>query len=117
MERVKFGVLGVGRGASLAQAIGLAAGAELAALCDANEERLARAATSTSVSKTYTCYEAMLDSDLDAVVVASPMPLHVAHSVAALRAGKHVLSEVTAATSLEQCYELRDTVRATSCKY
>jgi hypothetical protein len=32
---------------------------------------------------------------IDAVVVASPMPLHVANSVAALAAGKHVLSEVS----------------------
>jgi predicted dehydrogenase len=69
------------------------------------------------VTITYTTYEAMLDSDLDALVVASPMPLHVPHAVAALRAGKHVLSEVTAATSLEQCYELLETVHATGRKY
>jgi predicted dehydrogenase len=37
--------------------------------------------------------------------------------VQALRAGKHVLSEVTAATSLEQCWELLEAVRASGRKY
>jgi predicted dehydrogenase len=59
----------------------------------------------------------MLDSDLDAVIVASPMPLHVAHSVQAMRAGKHVLSEVTAATTIEQCWELFEAVKATGRKH
>ena len=67
--------------------------------------------------KTVAAFEAMLDSDIDAVLVASPMPLHVAHSVQALRAGKHVLSEVTAATSMEQCWELLEAVRSSRRKY
>ncbi len=117
MSKVKIGVLGAGRGAGLARSTRLAPSAELTALCDANEERLAAAATATGVHNTYTSYEALLDSDVDAVVVASPMPLHVEHSVQALRAGKHVLSEVTAATSMEQCWELLETVRSSGRKY
>jgi predicted dehydrogenase len=95
----------------------LTASAELVALCDADEGRLAAAAAATGVERTFTAYEALLDSDVDAVVVASPMPLHVEHSVQALRAGKHVLSEVTAATTMEQCWELLETVRAAGRKY
>ena len=91
--------------------------AQLVALCDENEERLAGAAAATGAERTFTTYEALLDSDVDAVLVASPMPLHVQHSVQALRAGKHVLSEVTAATSMEQCWELLEAVRASTCKY
>ncbi len=117
MKRVRFGVLGARRGAGLARAMRHAPTAELVALCDAHEETLAKAAASAGVSRTYTSLEAMLDSDIDAVVVASPMPLHAAHSVAALAAGKHVLSEVMAATSIEDCWRLREAVRASGRKY
>jgi len=118
MNKVKMGVLGVGRGVSLAKAISLAPSAELVALCDMNEERLAATAAATGVQHTFTEYEALLEADdIEAVIVASPMPLHVEHSVQALQAGKHVLCEVTAATSLEQCWELLEAVRATNRKY
>lgn len=117
MDKVKIGVLGAGRGAGLAKAMRYATSAELAAICDANEDRLAGAAAATGVSQTFTTYEALLDSDVDAVLVASPMPLHVDHSVQALRAGKHVLSEVNAATTMDQCWELLETVRKTGLKY
>ena len=91
MKKVRIGVLGVGRGAGLARSARLAPSVELAALCDMSEERLAKASATMGVQSTYTSYEAMLDSDVDAVLVASPMPLHVTHAVQALRAGKHVL--------------------------
>jgi len=35
-------------------------------------------------------------SDLDAVIVSTPMPLHVPHTIMALDRGIHVLSEVPA---------------------
>jgi predicted dehydrogenase len=117
LNTIKIGVLGAGRGAGLAKSMKYAPSAELAALCDADETRLATAAAATGVQQTFTSYEALLDSDVDAVVVASPMPLHVEHTVQALAAGKHVLSEVTAATTMDQCWELLEAVRASRCKY
>ena len=44
--------------------------------------------------------------DVDAVVVATPMQLHAAIAVDSLRAGKHTLSEVAAATTLRECWGL-----------
>ncbi len=117
MSKVQIGVLGAGRGSGLAKSMRLAPSASLVALCDTNETRLAAAAAATGIDRTYDSYEALLDSDVDAVVVASPMPLHVEHSVAALKAGKHVLSEVTAATQMDQCYELLEAVRDSGRKY
>lgn len=117
MDQVRIGVLGAGRGTGLAKSLRYVPSAELVAVCDADEQRLAAAAAATGVSTTVTSYEALLDSDVDAVVVASPMPLHVRHAVQALRAGKHVLSEVTAATTLDQCWELLETVRSAGRKY
>lgn len=117
MDRVRIGVLGAGRGAALAAAMRHAPSAELAAICDQDEERLRWAAEMTGVPAIYTSYDDMLGARIDAVLVASPMPLHVAHSIAALQAGKHVLCEVTAATSIEQCWELLEAVQASGLKY
>ncbi len=116
MNKIRIGVLGAGRGRALAKATKWAPSAELVAVCDGNEERLAVAGE--LVGKTYTRYEDMLEADdIDAVVVASPMPLHAEHSIMALRAGKHVLSEVVAATNMEQCQALLEAVRAANSKY
>jgi len=51
------------------------------------------------------------------LVVSTPMPLHVPQSVAALERGIHVLSEVPAATDLEQCWHLVQAVRARHAVY
>lgn len=82
---------------------------ELAAFCDVNPALVEEVAQKYHFrpDHTFTSYEEMLDrADIDAVVLGTPMPLHAPQAVAALQAGKHVLSEVTAAVSLEQCWEL-----------
>lgn len=49
----------------------------------------------------------MMDSGLvDAVVVGTPMPLHVTQSIMALERDIHVLSEVPAGVSMEECRDL-----------
>ena len=117
MATVKIGVLGAGRGAHLATSMPHAPSAELAAICDPDAARLQKAVESTGVRQTYDTYEALLESDVDAVLVATPMPLHVEHAIQAMKAGKHVLSEVTAATTIDQCWALVEAVRATGMKY
>lgn len=46
------------------------------------------------------------DGGLQAVVIGTPMPFHVAQAVQALDAGVHVLCEVTAGVSVAECKEL-----------
>jgi predicted dehydrogenase len=61
----------------------------------------------------YTDYVEMLErSDLDAVIIGTPMHLHAPQSIAALERDLHVLCEVTAAVSLQECRAL---VAAASC--
>jgi predicted dehydrogenase len=55
--------------------------------------------------------------EVDAVIVATPMHLHARQAIAALNAGKHVLSEVTAAVTLTECWLLADAVRNTKAVY
>jgi predicted dehydrogenase len=61
--------------------------------------------------------EPLLDSGINVLVVASPMPFHVPQAVAALERDIHVLSEVTAAVSFDQCAELVHAVRRSKAKY
>ena len=44
--------------------------------------------------------------DLDAVIIATPMQIHAAMSIDAMQAGKHVLSEVAAAMTIDECWGL-----------
>ena len=94
------------------------AGCEVVALCDRDPQSLARVADEEGVAGRHLDYEEMLDRERpDAVVVATPMPLHVPHSVAALERGVHVLCEVPAATDLEQCWQLVEAARSSRAVY
>lgn len=55
-------------------------------------------------------WEAVLDS-CDAVCIGTPMHLHAQQAVEALGAGKHVLCEVTAAVTLDECISLKAAAR------
>jgi predicted dehydrogenase len=74
--------------------------------------------------KTYGCaksYESLekliLDPKIDAVAVFTPAPDHARHVVACLEAGKHAISAVPAAMSLEECQRLVDAVKKTGLTY
>jgi len=57
------------------------------------------------------------DREVDAVAVFTPAPLHARHAILALRAGKHVVSAVPAAMTLDECQALIDTVQQTGLTY
>ena len=80
------------------------------AFCDLDEDVLKKAAKDYGIPKTYRVYEDMLASDIDAVVVATPMHYHVPQTLQALEAGKHVLCEVTAGVSMEELWWLKEAV-------
>jgi hypothetical protein len=68
--------------------------------------------------KTYRDYRTLLkDSEVDAVFVATPAPLHATMAIEALNAGKHVVSAVPAGLSVEELEQLLETVRRTGLKY
>ena len=106
METIKVGIVGAGRGGHLVPSFRFQEGVEVTAMCDLDEKVLAARADLFDVSTRLTDFRALLDSDVDLVVVATPMQLHVPQSLKALAAGKHVFSEVTAAVSVDQCKEL-----------
>ena len=114
---VKYGVIGLGRGADVAaEGIGLA-GAKLAAACDHNHEIMAKAKEKfESLGETdvqyFSDYDEMLKTDIDAVIVATEAIYHVPIVKKALEAGKHVLSEIPSINTVEEAYELKEMVAA-----
>ncbi|AEE96970.1 Gfo/Idh/MocA family protein [Mahella australiensis] len=106
---LKIGIAGA-RGLSTIAGFNAIDGVKVEALCDLNEDLLREQAAKYSIPKTYRVFDDMLESDIDAVVVATPMQYHVPQTVAALEAGKHVLSEVTAGVSIDELWWLIECV-------
>lgn len=102
-KKIKIALAGVHRASAFSQAFQLHPETEIVALCDLNDSALAAMGAGLGVSQWYTNYEKMLDdAKPDAVVVATPMHLHAAQSIAALERNIHVLCEVTAAVYLDE---------------
>ncbi len=116
-DALRIGLIGAGRGRSLSRALGQLVDAKIVALCDSNTERLADIAQMVGVDNVYTDVDAFLNHDMDAVVVATPPHLHAEHSMRALGAGFHVLSEVPAVTSMPDAKRLVEAVRASGRTY
>ncbi|MCL4859362.1 MAG: Gfo/Idh/MocA family oxidoreductase [Caldilineaceae bacterium] len=103
-KELKVAFAGARRSSSFFKAFQSHPETEVVALCDAYEPNLYDAGRATGVTQLYTVYEKMLDeAKPDIVVVATPMQFHVPHSIAALERDIHVLSEVTAGVSVDEC--------------
>ena len=101
-NNLRFAVIGARRGGSFIRSAENLEGIQLVAICDASAERLKEWEGVAGV-KLYSNYEQVLaDPEIDAVCIATPLLLHATQAIAALEAGKHVLSEVTAITTLEE---------------
>ncbi|MGQ9554834.1 MAG: Gfo/Idh/MocA family protein [Anaerolineae bacterium] len=115
---IKVAFAGVHRASSFFRAFQVHPDTEIVALCDLSEATLADASKATGINKLYTVYEKMLDdAKPDAVVVATPMQFHVPQSIAALQRGIHVLSEVTAAVSIDEARWLVQECKKSSAVY
>ncbi len=112
MRTYRVGVVGLRRGLDPARIFDLMPDCNVAAGCDIDASALERFGAIFPQAGLYSAYDEMLAHGLDIVFVASPVPLHCEHTVAALEAGCHVLQEVTLATSLDECRELLAAVAA-----
>lgn len=106
---LKVGIVGV-RGLSTILGFKSIPNVKVVALCDLNEELLKEMSEKHDIPKTYRVFEDMLESDIDAIVIATPMQCHVPQVLQALQAGKHVMSEVTAGVTMEELWWLKEEV-------
>ncbi len=103
MKTWNIGVVGSGLIADFhARAIGDIPNAKFTACCDKVPERAATLAEKYG-AKAFTSYEEMVKSDsVDIVTIATPSGLHMEPTVAAAKAGKHVLCEKPLEISLQR---------------
>jgi len=121
---VRLGFVGTGnRGTGLLGTMIAVGGVEIPALCDIDEAHLKRAAAVVEkgtgrkpelYQKGPEDYRRLCErDDLDAVMTATPWELHTPVCVAALEAGKYAATEVPAAITVEQCWQLVETSERT----
>jgi 2-hydroxy-4-carboxymuconate semialdehyde hemiacetal dehydrogenase len=98
---VRIAVVGTGAfGTKHLDALSVIDDAVVAAVVSDSREQAEKAATSYGVPHVATALDDVLArDDIDAVVLATPTPLHAAQAVDSLRAGKHVQVEIPLADS------------------
>lgn len=118
-QRVRLAVVGGGRGSAYQKSIDfLPEKVELALLCDPNPEVRTRWESERPGLKTVADFQDVLDDDtIDAILLATPLLLHASQACAAMEAGKHVLCEVSAAHTVEDCWRLIETTERTGMTY
>ncbi len=119
MDNVNVGIVGAaGRGASFRSACEASGLLKIHAVCDTNHEKLEEARVKLGAVEKYDDYGLMLEkSDIQAVILGTPMPLHVPQAIAALERHIHVMSEVPAGVSLEECRRLVAAGRSSKARY
>lgn len=111
MEKVKVGVFGVGRGTSLSEFFKVSENAEIVAVCDKWEDGLNRFRKQMSKSNIacFTSFDAFIEHDMDAVVLANYANEHARFAMTCLKKGKHVFSEVLPVQTMQEAVELVET--------
>jgi len=112
MRNYRVGVVGLYRGLGPARVFDLIPDCDVVAGCDIDAGALERFGALFPQARQYSAYDDMLAHGLDIVFVASPVPLHCQHTVAALEAGCHVLQEVTLAANIDECRQILAAVQA-----
>lgn len=104
MDALRIACVGLGGwGKNVARVASQVRRANLAAICDADTEKLKKTAPFYPFSKSLMDYGEVLDSsEIDAVLLATPVPSHFALAMKALEAGKHVYVEKPMTLTVEE---------------
>ena len=116
-RKVRVGVIGLGMGRWHIEQYKKHPQADVTALCDVDEKRLADAATKFEVPHTFTDPRKLIKSGLvDVVSIATPNTLHAPLTIDALKAGLHVLCEKPMAMNAAQAQKMVDAAKAAKRK-
>jgi len=116
-RRLKVAVIGLGMGRGHAKAAAENPKADLVALCDIDRAKLAEHGAKLGVENGYTDYKTMLrEQKLDIVSVSLPNVLHKPVTIAALKAGAHVICEKPMAMNTRQAEQMAAVAKQTRRK-
>jgi hypothetical protein len=123
LETVRVGITGLGsRGSGTVERLARIEGVEIRALNDLIPEKVERAVESLSqtshrpdsYSGNEEAWKEVCDrDDIDLLAITTPWPLHTPQAVYAMEQGKHVYTELPAALTIEQCWQLVETSERT----
>ncbi len=118
LKSARFGVVGAGLWGSFhCKTLNAIPGAELVAVCDLNPERAAEMQRQFGAKKVYQDFRALIaDPDVEAVTVATPDFAHADIVLAAIEAGKHVMSEKPLATTLAEAETIAEAAARSGVK-
>lgn len=106
MKPIKIGVLGAGRGGTLAKNFMLL-GCEITALCEINPDRveLAKNRIGNDI-RVFSDFDEFLDSGIDAVIIANNFHEHAPFAIKCLKKNIHVFSECISNSTMAEGVEL-----------
>ncbi|NWG12396.1 MAG: Gfo/Idh/MocA family oxidoreductase [Acidobacteria bacterium] len=122
LERVRIAIIGLGqRGPAHMAIMSQIEGTEIRALCDIRPEnadaakrKLAGTAHNPDVLTGPEDWKRVCErDDIDLVMITTPWYMHAAMAVYAMEQGKHAASEVPAAGTIEECWQLVETAERT----
>ncbi len=123
MDTVRIAVIGLGmRGSDAVERLCFIEGAEIVALCDKYPDRVEKAQQTLEKMKRPKArgysgedgWKALCESkDIDLVYTPTPWHLHTPIAVYAMKNGKHVATEVAAALTIDECWQLVETSEKT----
>src|SRR5438552_1205729 len=117
MRKIRIGLIGAGANTRLRHIPGLRAAAdvEIVAVCNRRPESTAAVAREFNVPRVFEQWEHLVaDADIDAVVIGTWPYLHCPITVAALQAGKHVLTEARLSMNAAEAHHMLKIARAHS---
>ena len=114
MQVIRVGIVGLGANTRLRHLPGLRAcsGVEIVGVCNRRAKSTRAAADEFGIPKTYPRWEELVaDEEIDAVVIGTWPYLHCPITLAALEAGKHVLTEARMAMNAEEARRMLEASR------
>jgi predicted dehydrogenase len=108
-QRLRIGLIGAGGNTRLRHIPGLLAlpDVELAAVCNRRPESTTAVAREFNIPRTFEHWQQLVaDPDIDAVVIGTWPYLHCPITLAALEAGKHVLTEARMAMNADEAHRM-----------
>lgn len=124
LDKVRIGLIGLGmRGPGAVERLSFLEGVEIVALCDIYPDRVEKmqqllVKQGLPKAKAYSgskdSWKALCENpDIDLVYICTPWAMHTPMAVYAMEQGKHAASEVPAATTIDECWQLVETSERT----
>src|SRR5947207_10184965 len=117
-KKINVAIVGLGFGAEFIPIYQRHPNANMYAICQRTQSKLDEVGNAYGIKVRYQNYDDVLkDKNVDFVHINTPIPDHAPQAIKALKAGKHVMSTVPMATSVEECEQIVKLCKKTGLKY